>query len=58
LLQQKEWSIKRVKCSFAKSRIAYLGYVISGQGVSIALNKVKAVLDWKREGSEELSRAC
>jgi hypothetical protein len=43
LLQQHEWKVKLVKCSFAQRQISYLGYVISDQGVSTCPGKVKAV---------------
>jgi hypothetical protein len=46
LLQQHEWKVKLVKCSFAQRQISYLGYVISDQGVSTCPGKVKAVAEW------------
>jgi hypothetical protein len=46
LLQKEQWRVKRPKCSFAKTEIAYLGYVISAAGVSTSPEKVKAVVDW------------
>jgi hypothetical protein len=46
LLQQNQWKVKLVKCSFAQRQISYLGYVISDQGVSTCPSKVKAVADW------------
>jgi hypothetical protein len=46
LLQKEQWRVKRSKCSFAKTEIAYLGYVISAAGVSTSPDKVKAVVDW------------
>jgi hypothetical protein len=46
LLQREQWRVKRSKCSFAKTKIAYLGYVISVTGVFTSPDKVKAVVDW------------
>jgi hypothetical protein len=46
LLQQNQWKVKLVKCSFAQRQISYLDYVISDQGVSTCPSKVQAVADW------------
>jgi hypothetical protein len=46
LLQQHQWKVKLVKCSFAKRQISYLGYVISDKGVSTCPSKVNAVAEW------------
>jgi hypothetical protein len=34
------------KCSFARRKISYLGYVISAAGVATCHAKVQAVADW------------
>jgi hypothetical protein len=46
ILQQEQWKVKLSKCAFAKREIAYLGYVISEQGVATCPKKVKAVVKW------------
>jgi hypothetical protein len=46
VLQEDQWKVKRSKCSFTKREISYLGYVISEEGVSTCLNKVKVVVEW------------
>jgi hypothetical protein len=46
ILQKEKWTVKLSKCSFAKREIAYLGYVISEQGVSICPSKIKFVAEW------------
>jgi hypothetical protein len=40
------WKIKFSKCKFAQTSIAYLGHVISGQGVSTDSSKIQTILDW------------
>ncbi|KAA0047330.1 Transposon Ty3-G Gag-Pol polyprotein [Cucumis melo var. makuwa] len=34
------------KCSFAQQKIEYLGHVISGEGVEVDPDKIKAIADW------------
>jgi hypothetical protein len=46
LLETEQWKVKLAKCSLAKREIAYLGYVISEQGVSTNLDKITAVCEW------------
>ena len=38
--------LKRSKCSFAAPSVAYLGHVISAQGIAVDNDKVQAVLSW------------
>eukprot|EP00253_Pinus_taeda_P023417 PITA_23417 len=37
---------KLSKCSFFQERIHYLGHIISGEGISVDPEKVKAIMDW------------
>jgi hypothetical protein len=46
LLRADKWQIKLSKCSFAQQKIAYLGHVISAQGVATDPNKVTEVSSW------------
>jgi hypothetical protein len=39
-------SIKKSKCSFGEHSVAYLGHVISTQGVAMDANKVESVRAW------------
>ncbi|CAJ2652754.1 unnamed protein product [Trifolium pratense] len=38
--------VKLSKCSFGVSEIEYLGHLVTGQGVSMDRDKIKAVLEW------------
>jgi hypothetical protein len=46
ILHKEQWYIKLSKCAFAKQQIAYLGHVISVNGVATDPNKVEAVSSW------------
>jgi len=37
---------KLSKCSFFHKKVHYLGHIISGEGISVYLEKVKAIMDW------------
>jgi hypothetical protein len=37
---------KLLKCSFFQKEIHYLGHIISGEGISVDPEKVKAILEW------------
>jgi hypothetical protein len=45
-LSDDSWKIKFSKCKFAQTSIAYLGHVISGQGVSTDSSKIQAIINW------------
>lgn len=34
------------KCEFGKGRLAYLGHVVFGEGVSVDMEKVRAMVEW------------
>ncbi|KAK9145104.1 hypothetical protein Sjap_005007 [Stephania japonica] len=36
------------KCEFWMKEVKFLGHVISGQGISVEGDKIRAVIDWKR----------
>ncbi|KAK3145234.1 hypothetical protein QOZ80_4AG0325890 [Eleusine coracana subsp. coracana] len=46
LLRLDQWKVKLSKCKFAQREIAYLGHVISAEGVSIDPSKISAVVHW------------
>ncbi|XP_062183191.1 uncharacterized mitochondrial protein AtMg00860-like [Phragmites australis] len=43
--------LKRSKCAFGTSTVAYLDHVILADGVAMDQQKVQAVLDWPRRSS-------
>jgi hypothetical protein len=45
-LRKDQWKLKMTKCSFAQRSIAYLGHVLSANGVATDPTKVQAILDW------------
>ena len=34
------------KCEIGKSRVAYLGYIVSGEGITMDADKIKAMQEW------------
>ena len=40
------------KCSFVKSKLVYLGFVVLVEGLKIDLEKVKDILEWLLQGLE------
>lgn len=46
LLARDRWQLKLTKCSFAQQRIAYLGHVVSSQGVATDPGKIEAIRAW------------
>ncbi|XP_071681602.1 uncharacterized protein [Lolium perenne] len=46
--------LKRSKCSFGEQSMAYLGHVISAEGVAMDSDKVLAVVDWPAPRTPEL----
>lgn len=45
-LRTKQLNIKREKCDFHITTVAFLGYIIHQEGVAMDQNKVQAVQDW------------
>jgi hypothetical protein len=46
LLSTKQWKIKLSKCTFAKNQVAYLGHLITQQGVATDASKISAISSW------------
>lgn len=47
-LAQADLRLKRKKCVFGVDSVAYLGHVVSKDGVSMDPSKVEAILDWPK----------
>jgi hypothetical protein len=45
-LQDHQLFLKKSKCEFGRPSVAYLGHVISAEGVAVDKQKVQAVLEW------------
>ena len=56
ILHQHRLFVKKSKCAFAAPSIAYLGHVISAQGVAMDPEKVKAVVEWPQPRSARAVR--
>jgi hypothetical protein len=46
ILQKDQWHVKFIKCVFAQQSIAYLGHVMSIDGVSIDPSKIGSIRNW------------
>lgn len=46
ILSDNKFCIKRSKCSFAQSKVQYLGHIVSAEGVATEPSKVDAVVNW------------
>jgi hypothetical protein len=46
ILQRDHWQVKLSKCAFAQERNAYLGHVISGDGVATDDSKIQSISEW------------
>jgi len=47
-LREKQLYAKFSKCEFWQTQVIFLGHVVSGEGISVDPEKIKAVLDWPR----------
>ena len=46
-LKERQLYVKLSKCQFWLDRVAFLGHVISSEGVSVDPHKIEAVVNWK-----------
>jgi len=54
LLAKGQWKLKLSKCSFAQTKISYLGHIISSVGVSTDPTKLEAIAHWPTASVKEL----
>jgi hypothetical protein len=47
-LRQNELFVNLKKCNFLTSRLVFLGFIISNEGVYVDKKKVKAISDWPK----------
>jgi hypothetical protein len=47
LLKDHQWKVKTSECEFAKNQVAYLGHVITAQGVATDPEKIKVIENWQ-----------
>ncbi|XP_022007185.1 uncharacterized protein LOC110906345 [Helianthus annuus] len=57
LLRDHHLVAKMSKCVFGQSQVAYLGHIISAQGVSVDPSKIDAILQWPTPSSVKDVRA-
>ena len=50
LLQEKKLYAKLKKCEFWLNSVAFLGHVVSKDGIAINLKKVEAIIEWNMLG--------
>lgn len=46
ILQHHVFFANAKKCALGKTKIDYLGYIVSGRGVEVIEKKIAAVIDW------------
>jgi hypothetical protein len=46
ILQRDQWQVKFSKCVFAQQQVAYLGHVVSAQGVATDSSKIESIRTW------------
>jgi hypothetical protein len=46
ILQRDQWQVKFSKCVFAQQQVAYLGHVVSAQGVATDSSNIESIRTW------------
>lgn len=46
ILSQHQLFLKQSKCSFAETQIAYLGHMVTAEGVKVDNSKISAITEW------------
>lgn len=52
-----KWCLKLTKCTFVQRSIAYLGHVISAEGLSTNPAKIKAIAEWPKPSNVKALRS-
>ena len=47
LLREHQLYAKLRKCNFFKAKVHYLGHVVSKEGITMDLKKIKAIMEWE-----------
>ena len=58
ILKEKKLYAKFSKCEFWLSSVAFLGHVVSKEGIMMDPNKIEAVRDWVRPTSVTMIQSC
>ena len=45
-LRKEKFYINLKKCTFLSSKVIFLGFVVSAQGIEADLEKINAIVDW------------
>jgi hypothetical protein len=53
ILQRDQWQVKFSKCVFAQQQVAYLGHVVSAEGVATDNSKIEAIRTWPTPGNQK-----
>ena len=46
LLREHQLYTKLIKCSFFQTKVHYLGHVVSKEGITVDLEKIRAIMEW------------
>lgn len=57
LLKRDQWYVKQSKCSFGQRQIAYLGHVITAEGVATDPSKIRTIEQWPTPSSAKEVRS-
>ena len=57
-LREHQLYTKFSKCEFWLDQVAFLGHVVSKDGIQVNLNKIEAVIDWLRPTTVTEVRSC
>ena len=47
ILRKHQMYAKFSKCDFFKTKIQYLGHVVTAEGIAVDLEKIKTIMEWR-----------